>query len=143
VDTPGHAPEHVAFGTGDGYVTGDLLVAEGSVVVGAPAGDMRAYLTSLRRLHARDPDRCYPAHGPVIEDPRGTCRRLIDHRRRRERRVRQAVNDGARTADEVLEAAYEKDVSAVRELARATVVAHLEKLACEGAIRWDGERATA
>jgi glyoxylase-like metal-dependent hydrolase (beta-lactamase superfamily II) len=143
VETPGHAPEHVAFAAGGGLVTGDLAVAEGSVVVGAPEGDMRAYVTSLRRVHARNPEVLYPGHGPVIEDPRGTCRRLIDHRLRREERVRQAVHDGARTADEVLDAAYEKDVSAVRELARATVVAHLEKLACEGAIRWDGERATA
>jgi ribonuclease/clavin/mitogillin len=142
MDTPGHAPEHLSFRLDDALVTGDLAVAEGSVVVGAPAGDMRAYLSSLRRLHARAPDRLYPAHGPVIDDPRGVCRRLIDHRLDREQNVLAAVNSGARTPEEIVDAAYEKDVSAVFDLARATVVAHLEKLAVERKISWDGGAAT-
>jgi len=124
-------------------VTGDLAVAEGSVVVGAPHGDMRAYVSSLRRVHATDPDRLYPAHGPVIDDPRATCERLIDHRRDRERRVLAAVRDGAEDTDQILEAAYEKDLTGVEDLARATVVAHLEKLEVEGRVAWDGSRASA
>lgn len=146
VDTPGHAPEHVALAcetpAGDGLVTGDLLVAEGSVVVGAPEGDVRAYLTSLRRVRARDPDVCYPGHGPVIETPRETATRLYEHRRNREARVRAAVDGGAETLDAVLDAAYDKDVSAVRSLAAATAEAHLEKLAVEGRVDWNGERAS-
>jgi glyoxylase-like metal-dependent hydrolase (beta-lactamase superfamily II) len=143
MDTPGHAPEHVAFVVDGGWVTGDLAVAEGSVVVGAPHGDMRAYVSSLRRVHATDPDRLYPAHGPVIDDPRATCERLIDHRRDRERRVLAAVRDGAEDTDQILEAAYEKDLTGVEDLARATVVAHLEKLEVEGRVAWDGSRASA
>jgi ribonuclease/clavin/mitogillin len=142
METPGHAPEHVAFGVPDGLVTGDLAVAAGSVVVGGPDGDMRTYLSSLRRVHARDPDRLYPGHGPVIEDPRATCERLIRHRLDREQSVLAAVESGARTPDEIVEAAYEKDVSEVYDLARATVVAHLDKIAAEGKIGWDGETAT-
>jgi glyoxylase-like metal-dependent hydrolase (beta-lactamase superfamily II) len=142
VDTPGHAPEHVAFAAGDGVVSGDLAVAEGSVVVGAPEGDLRAYLTSLRRICARAPARLYPSHGPAIDDPRAVCRRLLAHRRAREQRVRAAVRDGATTPEEILEAAYDKDLAGVRDLARATVVAHLEKLAVEGALAWDGQRAS-
>ena len=141
VDTPGHAPEHVALQVGGSFVTGDLAVAEGSVVVGAPEGDMRAYLSSLRRLHARDPDRLYPGHGPVIDDSRAVLGRLIEHRLDRERRVLAAVETGSTTVSEITDAAYEKDVSAVVDLARATVAAHLEKLEVEGAIQWDGERA--
>jgi ribonuclease/clavin/mitogillin len=141
-DVPGHAPEHVAFGAPDGLVTGDLAVAEGSVVVGAPTGDMRAYVSSLRRVHASNPERLYPAHGPVIEDPRATCERLIRHRLDREARVLAAVQEGASDPEAIVDAAYDKDVSAVRDLARATVLAHLEKLAVEGSVAWDGERAT-
>lgn len=141
VDTPGHAPEHTAFVLPDGLVTGDLAVAEGSVVVGAPEGDMRAYLTSLRRVHAANPERLYPGHGPVIDTPRATCARLIAHRRDRERAVRAAIEDGNRTLDEIVEAAYDKDISAVYDLARATVLAHVEKLAVESKITFDGERA--
>lgn len=141
VDLPGHAPEHVGFTTADGVVSGDVAVAEGSVVVGGSDGDMRAYLSSLRRLHARTPTRLYPGHGPVISDVRAACQRLITHRLAREARVRAAVESGAKTTDEILDRAYEKDLAGVHDLALATVVAHLQKLAVEGVVRWDGERA--
>jgi glyoxylase-like metal-dependent hydrolase (beta-lactamase superfamily II) len=149
VETPGHAPDHVALAVGDSLLTGDLVVSAGSVVVGADEGDLRAYLTSLRRLYARNPDRLYPGHGPAIfpgqspaiEDPRAEIERLIRHRLDREAKVLAAVRGGARTLDEVLDAAYEKDLSGVRNLARSTVAAHLEKLAVEGKVEWDGERA--
>ncbi len=141
VDTPGHAPEHVALVAGDDWLTGDLAVAAGSVVVGAPEGDMRAYLSSLRRVHARNPRRLLPAHGPVIEKPRATCERLLEHRLDREQRVLGAVRAGHERPADIVAAAYEKDVSEVFALAEATVVAHLEKLAVEQRVRWDGTRA--
>ena len=137
-ETPGHAAEHVAFAVGESLLVGDLAVADGSVVVGAPAGNMRSYLTSLRRVYAMDPDRLYPGHGPVIEDPKRTCKRLIEHRLERESRVLEAVTDGGRTVDAILDVAYDKDISGVRDLAGMTVRAHLEKLHHEGRIRWDG-----
>jgi len=140
IDTPGHAPEHVAFATPGGLISGDLAVAEGSVAVAAPEGDLRAYLTSLRRIRAQAPARLHPGHGPVIDDPAATCARLIRHRLDREARVLAAVRSGARTLDAVTDAAYEKDVSHVRELAVATVRAHVEKLAAERRVRWDGEQ---
>ena len=141
METPGHAPDHVAFVTDAGALTGDLAVAAGSVVVGTDEGDVRAYLASLRRLYARNPVRLYPGHGPVIDEPRATLERLIRHRLDREAKVREAVRSGATTLDEVVDAAYDKDVSAVRGLARSTVAAHLDKLVVEGKVEWDGERA--
>jgi glyoxylase-like metal-dependent hydrolase (beta-lactamase superfamily II) len=139
--TSGHAPGHVTFAWDGGAAVGDIAVAAGSVVVGRPEGDMRAYLTALRRLYAKGFGTLYPGHGPVIEDPQATCERLIAHRLDREEKVRTAVESGARTLDEVLDAAYDKDLTGVEDLARATVVCHLEKLAVEGAVTWDGERA--
>jgi glyoxylase-like metal-dependent hydrolase (beta-lactamase superfamily II) len=140
MDTPGHALDHVAFQTPAGVAVGDLAVAEGSVAVAAPEGDVRAYLTSLRRLFARDPPRLFPGHGPPVDDPRAVCRRLLDHRLDRERRVAAAVADGARSVDAVVDAAYDKSLDGVRDLAVATVEAHLEKLARAGRVRWDRER---
>jgi len=141
LDTPGHAADHVAFDLDDGTVlAGDLAVAEGSVVVGAPEGDLRAYLTSLRRLRARAPDRLLPGHGPPMADdptPRASLDRLIGHRLDRERSVLAAVRDGASDLGSVVDAAYEKDLSGVRDLARATVRAHVEKLAVEGRVEWN------
>ena len=147
IDTPGHAPEHVGFVADEGadgtaLVCGDLAVAEGSVVVASPAGDMRAYLTSLRRVHAMGVQCVLPAHGPTVEGPavRATATRLIAHRLERERRVCEAVEAGAESAADICDTAYEKDLDGVRDLAEATVRAHLEKLAVEGSVRWDGER---
>ncbi|QZP37414.1 MBL fold metallo-hydrolase [Halobaculum magnesiiphilum] len=139
LDLPGHAPDGVGFETGNGVVCGDVAVAEGSVVVAAPEGDMRAYLTALRRLHARDPPALFPGHGPRIDDPRATCARLIAHRLDRERSVLAAVDAGASDLDAVLDHAYEKDLAGVRDLARATVRAHVEKSARERRVRWDPE----
>ncbi len=141
METPGHAPDHVALVAGEAVLAGDLVVAEGSVLVGADEGDLRAYLASLRRLYARDPGRLHPGHGPAIDDPRARIERLLAHRLDRESKVLAAVRGGACTLDAVTDAAYEKDVSDVREAARRTVAAHLEKLAVERAVRWDGRRA--
>ncbi len=166
--TPGHAPDHVCFrldpaagvaraedgaGTGDDGTTGqavrpalfvgDLAVAEGSVVVGEPEGDMRDYFASLERVRDHDPPlaRLYPGHGDPIEAPVETCQRLIEHRLERERRVIAAVRAGVETVPAITDAAYDRDLTGVRDLAEATVRAHVEKLASEGRIRWDGERA--
>ncbi|MDJ1431062.1 MBL fold metallo-hydrolase [Halostagnicola sp. A-GB9-2] len=144
LDAPGHARDHVALVVSDGgpVVCGDCAIRDGSVVVGAPEGEMRAYMSTLRRLWAIDPPELLPGHGPIIDHPREALERLLEHRMRRERRVREAVDAGAETLEEILETAYEKDLAGVRELARATVRAHLEKLAVEGRVVWDGERAS-
>jgi len=139
LDTPGHAPDHVAFETAEGIVSGDLARASGSVAVAAPEGDVRAYLVALRRLLARDPPRLFPGHGPPIDDPRATLRRLYEHRLDRERRIERAVREGADSVGAVLDAAYDRDLSGVRDLARGTVRAHLDKLAVEGRVRFDRE----
>jgi glyoxylase-like metal-dependent hydrolase (beta-lactamase superfamily II) len=139
LDTPGHAPDHVAFETDAGVLVGDLVRASGSVAVARPDGDMRAYLVALRRLLARDPPRLYPGHGPVVDDPEATVRRLYEHRLDRERRIETAVLDGAESVAAVLDAAYDRDLSGVRDLAVGTVRAHLDKLAVEGRVRFDHE----
>ncbi|WP_115862723.1 MBL fold metallo-hydrolase [Halorussus litoreus] len=140
METPGHAPDHVALAADGAMLTGDVVVSSGSVVVGDDEGDVRAYLTSLRRLYARNPDRLYPGHGPVIENPRAEIERLLAHRLDREATILAAVRAGATTLDEVLDAAYDKDLSGVRDLARRTAAAHLDKLAVESKVDWDGER---
>jgi glyoxylase-like metal-dependent hydrolase (beta-lactamase superfamily II) len=142
VDTPGHAPDHVAFaaersGTGSTrsvLCCGDLAVAAGSVAVAAPEGDLSAYLASLERVRDAGYDRLLPGHGPAIDDPTAACDRLIEHRLARERDVVAAIDGGAGDLDAVVDGAYEKDLSGVRDLALATVAAHVEKLVAEGRV---------
>jgi glyoxylase-like metal-dependent hydrolase (beta-lactamase superfamily II) len=96
--------------------------------------DPLALRDGLERVRDAGYDRLCPGHGPVIGDPEAVCDRLIDHRLDRERAVLAAVEGGAGDVDAVVDAAYEKDLTGVADLARATVVAHLEKLAAEGRI---------
>lgn len=142
VSTPGHAPDHVFFEcetpvNGTAVLCGDLAIASGSIFVGGADGDMRAYLDSLRRLRERDPDVLYPGHGPTIEAPIETIDRLIEHRLERERRVLAAIESGASHPGAIVELAYETDLTGVEDLARKAVVAHVEKLAAEGRVRWN------
>ena len=149
METPGHAPDHVAFRlpadvaepAGEALLVGDLAVRAGSVLVDDADGDLRSYLASLRRLLIRSPAVCYPGHGPTITDPAATLRRLIDRRRDREQRILAAVRDGARTAPDIVAAAYDRDLGEAADLAALSVRAHLEKLAVEGHVNWDGKRA--
>lgn len=141
IATPGHAADHVVFEVDEHALVGDLAVAEGSVFVGGQDGNLREYLDSLESVIRRDYDRLHPAHGPVISDPSATLNRLIDHRVERERRVKEAVDAGAETVAEILESAYDKDLTGVRDLAALAVEAHLEKLAEDGQVDWNGDRA--
>lgn len=148
IDTPGHATDHVTFVVGDRTgqnataLVGDLLVADGSVFVGETDGDMRSYYVSLRRLLVGSFQTLYPGHGVPVERPEARVTELLAHRRDRESRVLSAVQEGAETGDEILDLAYEKDLQGVRDLAIETIRAHLEKLARERQIGWDGTRAT-
>lgn len=141
IATPGHAADHVVFEVDEHALVGDLAVAEGSVFVGGQDGNLREYLDSLESLIRRDYEQLHPAHGPVISDPAATLKRLIDHRVERERRVLEAVDAGAETVAEILEAAYDKDLTGVRDLAALAVEAHLEKLAEDDHVDWNGDRA--
>lgn len=142
MDTPGHSLDHVAFLVGNVMISGDLALRDSSVVVSGRDGDMRAYLSSLRRVAARNPHRMYPGHGPTIESPRETCLRTLQRRMYRERQVLEAIAAGHEELDDMVHAAYEKDVSDVFILAKTTVKAHLQKLEVEGRIRWEDDLIT-
>ena len=71
-----------------------------TVVIWPPDGNMRAYLESLRRLLELDIRVLAPWHGYLIESPRAEIERLIQHRLRREDKVRQAVLQAGEPATE-------------------------------------------
>lgn len=141
MESPGHAPDHVAFVGNTAALVGDVAFANTSVFVGGEDGDMRAYLTTLRRLIVGGFDVLHPGHGPEIDQPQQTLEWLISHRLARETRVLEAVQSGATTPENIVTVAYEgEDLTGVRRLARRTVEAHLEKLAVEGAITREGNQ---
>jgi glyoxylase-like metal-dependent hydrolase (beta-lactamase superfamily II) len=130
--TPGHAPDHFAFVTGRAALTGDAVLGEGSVFIAPDPGALAGYLTGLRRLRELDLDILAPGHGPVVTDPAGKLDQYIAHRLDRERRLLGALDGGARSVDELLDAAWTEVPELLRPAATVTLAAHLDKLADEG-----------
>ncbi len=136
VATPGHAPDHVSLVWRRVCFTGDTVLGEGSVFVGGTDGSMSAYLESLRRLRELDLAVLCPGHGPFVWEPRAKIDEYLEHRLERERRIVDALDAGIRREDEILDRAWgDTDLSnpMIREAARQTLRAHLEKLREEGA----------
>ena len=129
VATPGHTPDHLAFVAGPVVFTGDAVLGEGSVFV---VGDLARYLDALRALRERDLELLCPGHGPVVEDPKAKLDEYVAHRLDRERRLLAALDAGARTIDEMLDAAWDDAPRELRPAAAVTLGAHLSKLEEEG-----------
>ena len=132
VATPGHAPDHLAFVAGRAALTGDAVLGEGSVFIAPDPGALIGYLDGLRRLRARELDVLGPGHGPVVDDPAAKLDEYVAHRLDRERRLLAALDSGARTVDQLLDAAWDDVPDPLRPAAAVTLAAHLDKLDAEG-----------
>ena len=132
VRTPGHAADHVVFVTGDAAFVGDTVLGEGSVLLVPHEHALRGYLDALTRLRARGLAILLPGHGPVVLDADAKLDEYVAHRLDRERRVLDALGDGARTADELLDAVWDDAPGILRLAAAVTLRAHLDKLEDEG-----------
>jgi len=144
--TPGHCANHLCFAleheSGPGVLfSADHVMSWSTSVVSPPDGDMAAYMASLAKLAARD-DRLYlPGHGPPLADPAPFVAALAAHRREREQKVLEALREARRaTARELVPPVYgpELDPRLVNGAARS-LLAHLIKLAAEGAAEQDGD----
>ena len=142
VATPGHAPDHFALIGARACFTGDAVLGEGSVFISAYAGAMTSYLRALARLRERsDFAVLCPGHGPLVWDADTKLDEYISHRLERERRLLEALAEGRRTVDELLDAAWPEVPRALRGAAAVTLAAHLDKLEHEGALPAGVERA--
>ena len=100
---PGHADDHLVFVAGAAAFTGDAVLGEGSVFVGGRLGE---YLAALERLRALGLEVLCPGHGPPVWDPAAKLDEYLAHRAERERKLLAALEAGARTEDELLDAAW-------------------------------------
>lgn len=132
--TPGHTSDCLSFYLPrDGaLLTGDTVLGRGTTVVAWPDGDLGAYLASLDALRALAADAAasaiLPGHGPVLSDPVAVLDAYLDHRRARLAQVREAVDKGARTPDEVVDAVYDDIPESVRWAALLSTRAQLAYL---------------
>jgi glyoxylase-like metal-dependent hydrolase (beta-lactamase superfamily II) len=130
--TPGHSPDSVCLLAGAACFTGDTVLGAGSVFISPGEGSLAAYLDSLRRLRGLDLEVLCPGHGPYVWDPHAKLDEYLSHRAERERRLLEALADGARSTDELLDAAWPEVPDGLRPAAALTLRAHLEKLEGEG-----------
>ncbi len=143
VYTPGHAPGHLVFlepRTGIAHA-GDMVAGEGTILIDPDHdGDMAVYLASLRRLGEIGARRLVPAHGPVLDDPRGVVEHYIRHRLAREAKVVAAIGPDGTAFDDVLARAYDDTPRFLWPLAAKSLEAHLRKLEIDGVVARDGTR---
>ena len=140
VSTPGHAPDHVAFIVGRAGLTGDAVLGQGSVFIAPDPGALKLYLQALGELRRRNLSVLLPGHGPAVSDPAAKLDEYVAHRLERERRLVQGLEAGARTVDEMLDAAWVEVPEALRPAATITLAAHLDKLQAEGRLPAGVER---
>jgi glyoxylase-like metal-dependent hydrolase (beta-lactamase superfamily II) len=138
--TPGHAPDHYAFVAGDAGFTGDTVLGEGSVFISPDPGALSGYLQGLARLRRLELDVLCPGHGPPISDPVSKLDEYVAHRLDRERRLLAGLGAGARTVDEMLDAAWNDVPSSLRPAAAVTLAAYLDKLEEDGRLPAGVER---
>ena len=134
--TPGHSPDHLCYLLEEERMlfSGDTVIDGSTVVIAPPDGDMAAYLASLERLSARRLRlrTLAPGHGHLIDDPAARLAGYISHRLEREAAILAALEAGAATVDQLVDAVYVDLAPALRDAACHTVHAHLLKLAAEG-----------
>jgi endoribonuclease LACTB2 len=138
IHTPGHAPDHLCYYLEEekALFTGDVVLGAGTTVIPDDTGDLGQYMDSLHRLLQLDLETIYPAHGPVIRNPREKIREYIAHRELRERQVLDALSDREpREVMAIVKKIYTDVPEYLHQAAASSVRSHLKKLRKEGRVR--------
>jgi endoribonuclease LACTB2 len=129
--TRGHAKGLLAFYDAElGFLLStDNIVGTGSVVIYPPEGEMQNYLNSLERLKNLPNLRFLcGSHGSAIYNASGKIEEYISHRLEREKQIINLLEQGAKTAEEIVEKLYVNLQPELIRLAIGSVNAHLEKI---------------
>jgi glyoxylase-like metal-dependent hydrolase (beta-lactamase superfamily II) len=144
--TPGHTNDHFCFLLEDHGLlfTGDLVLGEGTTVIGPPDGNLGHYMASLERLvrvHREGGNlrRILPGHGPLVSAPVEKLEEYIRHRRLREAQVLDALRRGLSSVDYIVLDIYADVDPRLHGAAGRNVLAHLEVLEEQGRVERRGE----
>ena len=135
--TPGHARGHLCLHedrTGT-LISGDNIVGLGSVLIDPPEGNMSDYFESLKRMQAQpNLSVIFGGHGPAIANPQGKIDEYISHRMEREKKILEALREGATTPKDIVARVYTDVSPKAHPMAERAVLAHLEKLQSDGLV---------
>lgn len=137
--TPGHTANHLCFllEEENTLFCGDHIMGWATTVIAPPDGDMRAYLTSLKRIIHERPKRLLPTHGPAVEDPEPFIRGIVTHRRMREGQILKHLEDTPLSIDILVSRMYKDVHKGLHPAAARSVLAHLIALVDEGRVQCD------
>lgn len=135
--SPGHVGNHFCYlhePTGLLF-TGDHVMQGSTVVIIPPAGDMKDYIDSLRRMLAYPLKFIAPGHGGLIPEPAKELEYLVAHRLKREAKVveKLAGFDSA-TLEELVVPVYDDVDPSLHPVAQLSLWAHLIKLKKDGRV---------
>ncbi len=139
--TPGHLADHLCFAWADAGIvfTGDHVMSWATTMVSPPDGDMQAFMRSLERMSRRRDDRLYfPGHGGVVEDPGAMIAYQLQHRRRRESQILEALASGGARPKTLARGIYGSLDARLLPAAERSVLAHLVDLADRGIVHGRG-----
>jgi glyoxylase-like metal-dependent hydrolase (beta-lactamase superfamily II) len=148
--TPGHAAGLICLYEPDSgtLLSSDHLLASISsnpVVEPPPPGhterlrSLALYRASLQRVAAMGVKRALPSHGPVIYDVAGLVKQRLEFHEQRVARVLAALQNGAHTTWDIVEALFPNRTPLDTFLAVSEVIGHLDLLEMEGSIQGESE----
>lgn len=140
ITTPGHTANHMAFAFKENNTlfAGDHVMAWATTIVAPPDGAMSDYMTSLRKLAARDEQIYFPGHGPAIGDAQRFVNYYILHRIAREDSILHRLGKGATDIPTIVRAIYIGIDPWLTGAAGMSVLAHMEDLVTRGLVETDG-----
>jgi ribonuclease/clavin/mitogillin len=136
IHTPGHAPDHLCYYLLEerALFTGDVVLGAGTTVIPDDTGDLGQYMDSLRLLLELDLETIYPAHGPVIRNPKEKIREYIAHRELRDRQIIETLAAGPLEVMSIVKKIYTDVPEYLHPAAARSVRSHLKKLGSEGRV---------
>ena len=131
IHTPGHASNHLCYLLEEEKMifTGDHIMEGSTVVIGPPDGNMKQYIESLEKLKQFDISMIAPGHGNLMKDPKSVVDWIVSHRMFREKKVVDALTEFSKAnLDQLVEKVYDDVDERLHDIARASLLAHLNKL---------------
>lgn len=140
--TPGHASDHLCFHFAEENTlfSGDHIMGWSTTIVSPPDGEMSAYLESLEKIRALEPELIRPTHGPAITKPVEFIDTLVAHRLEREVLILLELNQLPLAVGEIVEAVYTDVRPELHAAAARSTLAHLIRLIDLGDVKLVGER---
>ncbi len=134
VHTPGHISNHLCFAwTDEGTLfSGDHVMRWSTSVISPPTGDLRAYLSSLRKVADRPEHTYWPTHGPAVRDPQEYVPALAAHRQERTAQIRAVLAEGPASIPAIVAACYPGLDERLVKAAGRSVLSHLLALRDDG-----------